>query len=928
MRPHKLTISAFGPYAGQTEIDFDKFGTQGLFLITGDTGAGKTTIFDAITYALFGEASGSSRDDSMFRSTYAEPDVPTFVELQFEYGGKQYLVKRSPKQERPKARGTGYTTQNTEASLQIGDEAPITALKDVNAKLIEILGVNFSQYSQIAMIAQGQFRELLLAKTDDRKKIFRSIFKTYGYEALQKRLQEDASALYGDVQNKRRSAVQYVDGAVCLEDGEHAAELKAAKKKVQANEMTISEMVTFISTILSEEQQKEKELKDEQEKLDKKIADIQGQLKAVEDYNKNKEKHDNAVAEKERREKDEKPSLDNKLKEAQSHQPEIDQLTTDISVMSAKRPKYAELSQCIKDIEKNERDIQTNDTESEKAGREHDALKASIEKKEKELNGISDQKPGEEAIKVNASIIALGEESQKLTKLKEDIDSYHKEIKNLEKLQEQAKTAEEKRNNASKQYEEKYHLFIAEQAGYLAEELQEGHPCPVCGSTHHPQLAQKAPEAPTKAELEKEKKEVESLRISAEKFATGYSNKVASLESTKNNTLLPRIKELLGDCTFEDASKKIESKQEKIREESGTLTITFKTLDQLIERKKKLDKELPQDRKALEELAKKKSELLTAKEVLITNKKNLEEKNKNLKEELAYPSEAEAHKALGEKRNKKGKLEGAITTAKKEVDDYDKKLAELTGTIHQLAELIKVVPSVNVEESTLQKETLENKKKQEVDPAILALNTNNTINKGIIDNVKTTIDALSALEEEYRMKKNLSETANGQLSGKERISLETYVQSAYFERIIQRANTRLMVMSNGQYELRRRTTYSGAAQSGLELNALDHYNGTERDVRSLSGGEQFKASLSLALGLSDEIQESAGGIQLDTMFVDEGFGSLDESSLQQALKALNELTEGNRLIGIISHVADLKKIDRQIIVTKDNMDYSRISYKY
>ena len=178
------------------------------------------------------------------------------------------------------------------------------------------------------------------------------------------------------------------------------------------------------------------------------------------------------------------------------------------------------------------------------------------------------------------------------------------------------------------------------------------------------------------------------------------------------------------------------------------------------------------------------------------------------------------------------------------------------------------------------------------------------------------------------MKKALSDTANGQLSGKERISLETYVQSAYFERIIQRANTRLMVMSNGQYELRRRTTYSGSAQSGLELNALDHYNGTERNVRSLSGGEQFKASLSLALGLSDEIQESAGGIQLDTMFVDEGFGSLDESSLQQALKALNELTEGNRLIGIISHVADLKKIDRQIIVTKDNMDYSRITYKF
>lgn len=927
MRPHKLTISAFGPYAGKTEIDFDKFGTQGLFLITGDTGAGKTTIFDAITYALFGEASGSSRDDSMFRSTYADPDVPTFVELQFEYGGKQYLVKRSPKQERPKARGTGYTTQNAEASLQIGQEAPITALKDVNAKLVETLGVNFSQYSQIAMIAQGQFRELLLADTKKRAEIFRSIFKTYGYLSLQKRLQEDANTLYGEVQNKRRSAVQYVDGAVCLEDSEHAADLKAAKKKVQDNEMTISEMITFISTILSDEQQKEKELKEEQEKLDKRIADIQGQLKAVEDYNKNKENHDKAVAEKERREKDEKPSLDKKLEEEKSHQPEIDQLTTDISVMSEKMSKYAELSQCVKDIEKNAKDIKTNDAESEIVGREHDTLKASIVEKEKELNGINGQKPGEETIKVETRIKALGEESKKLTTLKKDIESYTKECSSLPILQQKAKESEEKRKNASIQYEEKYHLFIAEQAGYLAEELKEGQPCPVCGSTHHPQLAQKAPEAPTKAELEKEKKEVERLQKCTEEASKTYSSKDSALKSTKE-ALLPRIKELFGDCEFEDASKMIESKQETIREESDTLTKTLDTLNQLIRRKNTLDGELPKDNKALEDLAKKTRDLLTAKEVLTTNKKNLEEKKENLKKELAYPSEAEAQKVLDEKKKKKGELEGAIKSAEKNITDYNTSLAELSGTINQLAELIKVVPSVNVEEATLQKEALENEKKQKVEPAILTLNADNQRNKDIIDNVNKTLDALSALEEEYRMKKTLSDTANGQLSGKERISLETYVQSAYFERIIQRANTRLMVMSNGQYELRRRTTYSGSAQSGLELNALDHYNGTERDVRSLSGGEQFKASLSLALGLSDEIQESAGGIQLDTMFVDEGFGSLDESSLQQALKALNELTEGNRLIGIISHVADLKKIDRQIIVTKNNMDYSQISYKY
>ena len=927
MRPHKLTISAFGPYAGKTEIDFDKFGTQGLFLITGDTGAGKTTIFDAITYALFGKASGSSRDDSMFRSTYAEPDVPTFVELQFEYDGKQYLVKRSPKQERLKKSGTGFTTQDPIASLQIGDEAPITALKDVNAKLVEILGVDFSQYSQIAMIAQGQFRELLLANTKERAGIFRSIFKTDGYLTLQKRLQDDANALYGEVQNKRRSAVQYVDGAVCSESSEHAAELKAAKEKVNNNEMTISEMVDLINIILSDEKQLKEKLENEQKKLEKRIADIQGQLKAVVDYNKNKEDHDKAVAEKERRETEEKPTLDKNLAEAERRQPEIDQFAKEITLMEQTMPKYADLSQSIKDLNQTEQNLKTNQTEIENAGKDHEKLKADIAEKEKELEDINEQKPGEEKVKAESRRGTLAEESQKLSSLKRDIDDYNKEIGKLPELQGKAKAAEEKRINASKQYDEKYHLFIAEQAGYLAEELQEGQPCPVCGSTHHPQLAQKAPEAPTKAELEAEKEEVERLQKLSEQSASDYSNKVSSLNTTKD-ALLPRIKELLGECEFDNAITRIESRQEEIIKETNVQNEKVQELGKLIKRQETLNVELPNERKKLDELAQKKSHLETENASLTTKKENTKKKIDDLKQELKYPSEEEAHKVLEEKKNKKAELEDAITIAKKKVTDYNTQLAELNGTISQLAEQIKVVPNVNVEEATQQKAALENEKRERVDPAILTLNTNNSINEGIINNVNRTLSALSALEEEYQMKKSLSDTANGQLTGKERISLETYVQSAYFERIIQRANTRLMVMSNGQYELRRRTTNKGAAQTGLELNALDHYNGTERDIRSLSGGEQFKASLSLALGLSDEIQESAGGIQLDTMFVDEGFGSLDENSLQQALKALNELTEGNRLIGIISHVADLKKIDRQIIVTKDSMDYSQITYKY
>lgn len=921
MRPHKLTISAFGPYAGKTEVDFDKFGTQGLFLITGDTGAGKTTIFDAITYALFGEASGSSRNDSMFRSTYAEPDVPTFVELQFEYGSKQYLVRRSPQQERPKTRGTGFTTQKAEASLQIGDESPITVVKEVNAKLVEILGVNFSQYSQIAMIAQGQFRELLLADTKKRAEIFRSIFKTSGYLTLQKRLQEDANALYGDVQNMRRSALQYVGGAVCQENSEHATDLKAAKEKVTNNEMTIGEIIGLISTILSGEQQKENTLKKEQAALDKNIERIQKQLDAEKTYQENKKKHDDTLLEKERLEKEEKTALDKSL-EAKSHQPEIDQLAKEIPQMEQVMPKYADLSQCIKDLEKTEEDIKANERESEKAAKSYEALRTDIAEKEKELKDINDLKPGEEIIRVEEGIRNLDGEKNVLAGLKKEIDSYNQEDKKLPRLQETAKKAEESRKQASEQYEKKYHLFIAEQAGFLAEELQEGIPCPVCGSTHHPQLAQKAPEAPTKAELEAEKEKVEKLQKHAEEAATNYSNQVSALESTRK-ALMSRIREKLGECEFDDTAMKIKTKQESISKDLKALTEIREKSYKSIERKKTLDEQLSHDRKKLDELFQTTSRLEVDKTRLTTNKMNLEEKKVNLKNDLAYPSEAEARKVLNNKKNKKGELEGAITSAEKNLNEYAARLAKLNGSIEELGKLIREKPDVNVEKTIQQKETLEGEKKEK-EREIQTLHTYNTINDTLIGNVKTTLDQLSALEEEYRMKKSLSDTANGQLSGKERISLETYVQSAYFDRIIQRANIRLMVMSNGQYELRRRTTYSGSGQTGLELNVLDHYNGTERDVHSLSGGEQFKASLSLALGLSDEVQASAGGIQLDTMFVDEGFGSLDSNSLQQALKVLNELTKGNRLIGIISHVEDLKKIDRQIIVTKDNNSYSQI----
>ena len=924
MRPHKLTISAFGPYAGKTVIDFDKFGSQGLFLITGDTGAGKTTIFDAITYALFGEASGSSRDDSMFRSTYAESNVPTFVELQFEYADKHYTVKRSPNQMRPKDRGTGLTKQKAEAILQIDEETPLTDIKTVNAKLIEILGVDFKQYSQIAMIAQGQFRELLLANTNDRAKIFRSIFKTGGYLDLQKRLQEDANALYGKVQDKRKSAVQFVEGAVCLETNEWASELHTAKVKVKNSEMTVADMLERIGTILTMEEEQEETLKKECEELQNRMEGINKQLNSLKQFNENKAKHEAAIKAKEVLEKEEKPVIDQSLEEAKSHQPEIDELQKAIAQMEFVMPKYMELTQCGKDIIKYEFKLKENEKLIEEVARIHRELNEKIANIEKELNDIQD--PGFEIAKKESRLELLNKELQGLNQLKKELINYYSEVEKLRDLQKEAKEAETKRQQVTEYYEEKYHLFIAEQAGYLAEELKEGMECPVCGSTHHPHLAEKAQEAPTKAEMKTLKEKVEYYSKGAENKANEYSSKLASLNTVKE-ALIIKSKEYLGECKYEEINEKFKTKQVKINEEIRLISNELTTLNALNKRKKALEEELPKDRANLQALIEKKGTLEAEQKGLLTNKENLTIKKGGLQKELSFPTEAEATTALKQKKEAKGILENNIKTAEGKLQKYKEDLAKLEGNIQQLAELIKTVPEVNPEEANQSLEMLK-LQKAEKNGIKEKLHANNTINKGIIKNVTSTIGELTKLEKEYQMKKSLSDTANGQLAGKERISLETYVQTAYFDRIIQRANTRLMVMSGGQYELRRRTTFSGSAQTGLELNALDHYNGTERDVRSLSGGEQFKASLSLALGLSDEIQASAGGIQLDTMFVDEGFGSLDDSSLQQALKALNELTEGNRLIGIISHVAELKKIDRQIIVTKDKQDYSRISYKY
>ncbi|MCF0186009.1 MAG: SMC family ATPase, partial [Bacteroidaceae bacterium] len=866
MRPIKLIISAFGPYAGKTEIDFSKLGQSGLFLITGDTGAGKTTIFDAITYALFGEASGIDRNSDSFRSKYVDINIPTYVELEFEYAGVDYKVYRSPKQERPARRGGGTTIDDPKGELRVAGGKPITTLSLVNAKLTEILGLTYEQYSQVAMIAQGEFRKLLLADTKERSKIFREIFNTSKYLDLQSKVQEDTKELGDKVKKAHDSSLQYLDGAVCSEENSHFAELQQAKNAVKAEVMTMADAVEVVKMVLEEDKNAEKAVNDSLEELGKQRDAIDNNLRALSEYTTNKQKLETAEKEFSRRESEEKPKLIKNKEEAYNHEDNIKVLGEEITKMNLVMPKYSELTKVVFDISKNGLDHKKKSGEKTKAEGEKTALETQIANKEKELVGLKD--PAVEIAQKEAERTQLADKKQQLDTLDFDIKQYNKDKAQLTNKQLDVKSAVEEFEKMRDEYNRQCDIYLVEQAGFLAEKIKEGQACPVCGSTHHPKLAQKAENAPTKEQLDAMKLKVEKLQVSAEKKSGEYSSAKGALEKAQND-LQKRIKELLGEMTIKDATDKLPGEFDANKTDSDKLEVTLKKLAEQKNRKETLEKELPEDRKRLEALAKSASECDTAIKLLEQELETLVKQQNRLRNELSYATETDAKEALKGKESKKAEFEIAIKTADKALTDYDTQMAELNGQIKQLKESVKDIPQFVKEDEEANKTLVVNKIK-EAEGKRLAIHTNVQKNSDVVTNITKNFGNLKKLEEKYQWMSALSNTINGKISGKMHMNLETYVQAAYFDIILTKSNTRLMVMSNGQYELLRSESSSGLKACGLDLDVLDHYNGSKRTIKSLSGGEKFKAALSLALGLSDVIQSSVGGIKLDTMFVDEG----------------------------------------------------------
>lgn len=974
MRPLKLVMSAFGPYAGRTELELDKLGKGGIYLITGDTGAGKTIIFDAITFALYGEPSGNNRSRDSLRSKYAEASTPTLVELNFEYAGKEYYIKRNPQYERPKKSGQGTTNEIAGAELHYPDGRVISKLKDVDSAVTEIMGIDRSQFSQIAMIAQGDFLKLLLASTDERKKIFQKIFQTQNYSALQDAIKRDTLDLTRERDKLRDSLRQYFGEILCNEEDP----LFFMVEKARSGEMQTDEILSLLKDLIEKDSFAEEKLSEEEKNLSRQLEGIAAQLAKAEEQQKAEESLLRLQREYEA-ESRRSEQLDNDLEEQEKKRPEIDQLVRSIAALRAELPEYAELDKLAGTLQQIEK--KTRSAEHQIKEKTHSLKEKGEELQQRKAELASLEKAGEEKLKLESEKAAASSLLDSIANIDDEISQRDARKRELAKAQERYKKAAAEAERKKREHDIKHKAYLDEQAGILAETLEDGQPCPVCGSLEHPEPASKSADAPGREELELLKKDAEK----ADQLAAAASEKAGSINTAveeRTAAIIEHITRLLqsetrsdaadgnkrtgpggstGDAqgmrldpgseaaqkTDEDSMTGMLPKDEgslagDLSKDEESLIVLLRRLEvdaaervtaldaqlsqvnRLVKRKGQLEKLVPRLTEEQEQLRQSVSALEKDLAAMAASAASNQEQLEKLSDKLNYSSEAEAEKAVESIEAKKRSLENALKHASEASQNARTKVDSLKLSIEKAEKELTEREDIDTEALNLKKQELSEKRNIGA-AARMETHTRSETNSSILKKIETRSEEASRLEKKEAWMKSLSDTANGTISGKEKIMLEIFIQMTYFDRIISRANTRLMVMSGGQYELKRRVESANLrSQSGLDLDVIDHYNGSIRPVSSLSGGEQFKASLSLALGLSEEIQSSAGGIRLDTMFVDEGFGTLDEESLRQAMNALAGLAEGNRLVGIISHVAELKeKIDKQIIVTKDRTGGSR-----
>ena len=921
MRPLELIITGFGTYCQRTQINLEQLGTQGLYLITGDTGSGKTTIFDAITYALYGDVNGQNRTVSMIRSTFATPEIPTEVELSFEYRGKKYLVKRNPEYERKAKRGDAVTKQLADATLFMPDGNVITGQVKVTNAIKELLGIDKEQFSQIVMIAQGDFQKLLMDDTETRQEIFRKIFKTDYYKELQQQLLENEKQL-GMKRKEIESAISiYIKGISCNPTSTLNIELEKAK----SGELVITDTVELVKKIIQEDESIQSKLNDSISKTEKQMNELRDVLSKNEKTEELRAEYNQKSAEL----KEVEETIDEVNQTFEKEKARVDERTekeAKLALQQEELKKYEELKIIEDDIKslQNQKDNLENKIIDIK--KECDEETQQVAELTKQLKSLSDA--DKEYYEAAAEQKKAGDRKTAFDELEKSSAECEQLFEKYNNLQDAYKEAQKNYEDFDSKYKHMRKIYMDEQAGILAQDLEDGVPCPVCGSLEHPKPAVKSECAPSKEELDKAEQEDKNLETKASsasvESATGKTNYENALKFVQESYL--KLTKQKGELELSLLKQKIAEQKGEALKQLDTCDKTLEQKKSLVEQKNQINEKLPK----LQEILKQKTETLQSyNEELSALGARLNEKQnqlKEFKEKLKYKDIESAQEVVTALQNEIEQLKQAFDEAQKKYQEEQNKFTALKSQVEQLKDQLEDTKEINVQEIQGKLDLLEdertemNNKKSAVDSRIVS-------NNQALENINEHSQELSVIQKKYNYVSALSKTANGNLSGgKEKIKLEIFIQMTYFDRIIAHANKRLMIMSDMQYELVRKKQASDLrSQTGLELDVIDHYNGGQRSVKSLSGGESFQASLALALGLSDEVRLSAGGIKIDSMFVDEGFGTLDSEALQKAFKALSGITEGNRLVGIISHVDLLKeKIDRQIIVKKERTGGSTV----
>ena len=922
MRPLRLTLSAFGPYAAETTLDLEKLGRGGLYLITGDTGAGKTTLFDAITYALYDHSSSGIREGSMLRCKYADDKTPTFVELEFEVHGVRYTVRRNPEYQRPKARGEGMTTEKADATLTYPDDRPpVTKAKDVTAAVQEIIGLDYNQFSQIVLIAQGQFTKLLNASTEERSRIFRKLFRTQRYAQLQERLQAEAAALNQQRTAQNAKLDSLLAGLQFSPEDPDAEALRAlCAQTVPETALALLDALTARQAAALEEASTA--LQTTEAQLDK----VQQQLGAAAQAQRLAQQ----LAARQAELAAAKPALDAARTEADCHAgdaAQLDALTAQVTQAQSALAAYDALDTLCRQQTEARDAARLAAAQAHKRRTQLDSLNAALAAAETELAALADADTRLLALQNHSA--QLCQRGEALAKLEQRLADCQRQAKAAHKAQENYRAAAAAQDEARARQNTLERAFLDAQAGLLAESLVEGAPCPVCGSTHHPARALLPHTAPTQAQLETARQAAAAADRQAQTASAAAQSALAAANEAKTSlrrdaeTLLPErftAPEGTVPLTFALMTNVLAEETAALQTEQADCTAQCRQADADCRRKAQLEADRQaktRQRPALEQAAAEADRSAAAQNA---SADALESQIAERRAALPYPRRADAQAALDKLEADRRALRTGMDTAQRKLKQAEQTVAAAEAAVEALTAqqtaAQKELPARSAEELTAQqteltaaREALRSREKQ--------LSAQLLPNRKTAAQYRAAAEARQALESRWQWVSALAATAGGTLTSKQKIRLEAYIQMNYLDRILRYANTRLMQMTAGQYELERIGAENQRSQSGLDLGVIDHYNGTRRSVKTLSGGESFKASLALALGLSDEVQSSAGGIRLDTLFLDEGFGSLDEESLELAIRVLSGLTEGDRLVGIISHVGALKdRIDRQVVVHK------------